>query len=64
MTTGISTKADEVFIDLSEGTSLKLDLNGRKLTQFWLSVQQTCPTLSLNIKCAGEPTTQHKFILS
>jgi hypothetical protein len=26
--------------------SLKLNFNHRKLTQFWLSVQQTCPTLS------------------
>jgi hypothetical protein len=25
---------------------LKLNFNRRKLTQFWLSVQQTCPTLS------------------
>jgi hypothetical protein len=44
--TGISTKADEKLIDLSEDISLKLNFNGRKLTQFWLSVQQTCPTLS------------------
>jgi hypothetical protein len=46
MTTGISTKADEELIDLSEDISLKLNFNRRKLTQFWLSVQQTCPTLS------------------
>jgi hypothetical protein len=46
MTTGISTKADEELIDLSEDTSLKLNFNCTKLTQFWLSVQQTCPTLS------------------
>jgi hypothetical protein len=26
--------------------SLKLPFNRRKLTQFWLSVQQMCPTLS------------------
>jgi hypothetical protein len=30
----------------SEDTSLKLNFNRRKLTQVWLSVQQTCPTLS------------------
>jgi hypothetical protein len=46
MATGISTKADEELIDLSEDTSLKLNFNCRKLTQFWLSVQHTCPTLS------------------
>jgi hypothetical protein len=34
MTTGISTKADEELIDLSEDTSLKLNFNRRKLTQF------------------------------
>jgi hypothetical protein len=45
MTTGISTKADEELIDLSEDT-LELNFNRRKLAQFWLSVQQTCPTLS------------------
>jgi hypothetical protein len=32
MTTGISTKADEQLIDLSEDTSLKLNFNRRKLT--------------------------------
>jgi hypothetical protein len=37
MTTGISTKAEEEFIDLSEDTPLKLIFNRRKLTQFWLS---------------------------
>jgi hypothetical protein len=26
--------------------SLKLNFNSRKLTWFWLSVQQTCPTLT------------------
>jgi hypothetical protein len=46
MATGISTKANEELIDLSVGTSLKLNFNRRKLTQFWLSVHQTCPTLS------------------
>jgi hypothetical protein len=46
MTTGISTKVDEDLIDLSEDTSLKLNFNRRKLAQFWLSVQHTCPTLS------------------
>jgi hypothetical protein len=39
MTTGISTKADEELIDLSEDTSIKLNFDRRKLTQFWLSVQ-------------------------
>ncbi|XP_066465575.1 zinc finger BED domain-containing protein 5-like [Tiliqua scincoides] len=46
VTTGISTKADEELIDLSKDTSSKLNFNRRKLTQFWLSVQQTFPTLS------------------
>jgi hypothetical protein len=27
--------------------TIKLNFNRRKLTQFWLSVQQTCPTLSI-----------------
>jgi hypothetical protein len=39
--------SDEELIDLSEDTSLKLNFNRIKLTQFWLSVQQTCPTLSI-----------------
>jgi hypothetical protein len=38
--------SDEELIDLSEETSLKLNFNRRKLTQVWLSVRQTCPTLS------------------
>jgi hypothetical protein len=46
MTTGISTKADEELVDLFRRHPLKLNVNRRKLTQFWLSVQQTCPTLS------------------
>ncbi|XP_066480661.1 zinc finger BED domain-containing protein 5-like [Tiliqua scincoides] len=46
MMTGISAKADEELIDLSENTLLKLNFNRRQLTQFWLSVQQTFPTLS------------------
>lgn len=45
VTTGISIKADEELIDLSEDTQLKLNFNRRKLIQFWLSVQQTFPTL-------------------
>jgi hypothetical protein len=46
MTTAILTKADEELVDLSEDTSLKLNFNSIKLTQFWPCVQQTCPTLS------------------
>jgi hypothetical protein len=33
----MSTTADEELIDLSEDTSLKLNFNCKKLTQFWLS---------------------------
>jgi hypothetical protein len=40
---------------LSEDTSLKLNFNRRKLTQFWLSVQQTCPTLSTEALKALHP---------
>jgi hypothetical protein len=46
MTTELSTKADEELIDLFEDTSSKPNFYRRKLTPFWLSVQQTCPTLS------------------
>jgi hypothetical protein len=46
ITTGLSSKADEELIDLSENTLLKLNFNRSKLTQFWLSVQQTFPILS------------------
>lgn len=45
-TTGISLKADEELIDLSENTLLKLNFNANKLIQFWLSIQQTFPILS------------------
>jgi hypothetical protein len=38
--------SDEELVDLSEDASLKLNFNRRKLIQFWLSVQQTRPTLS------------------
>jgi hypothetical protein len=39
-------RSDDELIDLSKDTSLKLNFNRRKWTQFWLSVQQTCPTFS------------------
>lgn len=44
--TGISLKADEELVDLSKDTASKLNFNCRKLTHFWLSVQETFPTLS------------------
>lgn len=44
--TGISTKADEELIDISEDTSLKLKFRRNNLIEFWLSAQQKCPTLS------------------
>uniref|UniRef100_A0A1Y1M059 HAT C-terminal dimerisation domain-containing protein n=1 Tax=Photinus pyralis TaxID=7054 RepID=A0A1Y1M059_PHOPY len=47
ITTGISTKAEEELIDLSENTFLKEIFNPQKLAEFWLSVEETYPTLSL-----------------
>ncbi|XP_063302509.1 zinc finger BED domain-containing protein 5-like [Pelobates fuscus] len=44
--TGISTVADEELIDLSEDTFLKMNFDRKKLIPFWLSVQNTYPTLS------------------
>jgi hypothetical protein len=46
MITGIPTKADEELVDLSEDTSLRMNFDGKNLTQFWLSVQQKYSTLS------------------
>ncbi|XP_003366520.1 putative zinc finger protein [Trichinella spiralis] len=44
--TGISTKADEELIDLSEDYSFKMSFDRKRLIQFWLSVENTYPTLS------------------
>ncbi|KRZ55578.1 hypothetical protein T02_11707 [Trichinella nativa] len=44
--TGISTKADEELIDLSEDFSFKVSFDRKTLTQFWLSVTNTYPTRS------------------
>jgi hypothetical protein len=46
MTTGISTKAEEELYRSVRRHIIKLNFNRRKLTQFWLSVQQTCPPIS------------------
>lgn len=46
MLTGISTKADEELIDISEDTSLKLKFSRNNLIEFWLSAQQKYQTLS------------------
>ena len=46
MTTGISTKADEELIDLSEDSALKMNFNTKKLAQFWLSLQPLYPLIS------------------
>ena len=46
MTTGISTKADEELINLSEDFSLKMNFNTRKLVQFWVSLQTPYPLIS------------------
>ena len=47
MTTGISTKADEEPIDLSEDSSLEINSNSRKLVQFWVSLQTPYPLISM-----------------
>lgn len=44
--TVMSMMADEELIDLSEDTSLKMNFDRKKLIPFWLSVQNTYPTLS------------------
>ena len=41
MTTGISTKADEELIDLSEDSSLEMNFNTRKLVQLWVPLTST-----------------------
>ncbi|KRY26810.1 Zinc finger BED domain-containing protein 5 [Trichinella spiralis] len=46
VSTGISTKADEELIDLSEDSSFKMSFDRKRLIQFWLSVENTYPTLS------------------
>lgn len=46
ISTGISTKADEELIDLSENSSLKLQFSRNNVIQFWLSSQQIFPILS------------------
>ena len=46
MTTGISTKADDELIDLSEDSSLKMNFSTKKLAQFWLSLQPLYPLIS------------------
>jgi len=39
ISTGISTKADEELIDLSEDSSLKLQFSHNNVIPFWLSSQ-------------------------
>ena len=46
MTTGISTKADEELIDLSEDSSLKMNFSRTKLVQFWVSLLTLYPLIS------------------
>ena len=46
MTTGISTKADEELINLSEDSSLEMNFSTRKLVQFWMSLQTSYPLIS------------------
>ena len=46
MTTGISTKADEEFIDLFEDCFLEMNFSTRKLVQFWVSLQTSYPLIS------------------
>ena len=46
MTTGISTKADEELIDLSEDFSLERNFNTKKLVQFWVSLPVPYPLIS------------------
>jgi hypothetical protein len=45
LVTGISTIANEELIELFEDSVVKLHFDGTKLLQFWLSVQNTYPTL-------------------
>ena len=46
MVTGISIKADEELINLSEDTSLEMNFSTRKLVQFWVSLQTSYPLIS------------------
>lgn len=45
LVTGISTRADEELIELSEDSAVKFNFDPRKLLQFWLSMQNTHLTL-------------------
>ena len=46
MMTGISTKADEELIDLSENSFVEMNFSTRKLVQFWVSLQTSYPLIS------------------
>lgn len=46
ITSGISSRADEELIDLSEDAALKNTFKRNKLIQFWVSVEEKAPTLS------------------
>ena len=46
ITTGISTKADEELIDLSEDSSSKMNFSRTKLVQFWVSLLTLYPLIS------------------
>ncbi|GAB1597947.1 zinc finger BED domain-containing protein 5-like, partial [Argonauta hians] len=46
MMTGISKRADEELIDLSEDSSLKINFSNRNLVQFWVSLQTSYPLIS------------------
>ncbi|XP_077970335.1 zinc finger BED domain-containing protein 5-like [Styela clava] len=46
MMTGISIKADEELIDLSEDSSSEMNFSSRKLVQFWVSLQTLYPLIS------------------
>ncbi|KRX34324.1 hypothetical protein T05_15246 [Trichinella murrelli] len=59
--TGISTKADEELIDLSEDFSFKVSFDRKTLTQFWLSVTNTYPTRSTT--CIKSAVSFYYFLL-
>ena len=46
ITTGISTKADEELINLSENSSSKMNFSRTKLVQFWVSLLTLYPLIS------------------
>ena len=49
MSKGLSIRAKEELIELFKDSLFKMNFNRKKLLSFWLSVQETYPTISMNL---------------